>query len=120
MRIGDLGRKLTTDKVATIFEVETSTVERYPERYGGVKVGRKCLFFENLVTELVRKCYALQVDPSRESLLAGTSESILNQAGEAGFRTDPLGMWEGCRRESTTELLRRALCAPSSRADCRA
>jgi len=74
MQVGDLGKKLDIESVADIFEVAPDTVTRYPERYGGVKIGRKHLFFENLISERVRKFYALQVDPSREDDMAGTSE----------------------------------------------
>jgi len=73
MQVGDLGQKLDIEKVAEIFEVAADTVTRYPERYGGVKIGRRHLFFENLISERVRNIYALQVDPSREDNVAGAS-----------------------------------------------
>ena len=50
----DLGRKLTIAEVATLFEVEVTTVKRHYTRYGGVMLGRKLLFFEKLVSRLWR------------------------------------------------------------------
>lgn len=61
LSIGDLGRKLTIEEVAEIFDVTSSAVERCPTRYGGVKVGRQRLFFENLVVEMIRACYKRQM-----------------------------------------------------------
>ena len=54
----DLGRKYTLAEVASMFEVEVSTVKRQYTRYGGVMLGRKPLFFEKLVSEAVRRHYA--------------------------------------------------------------
>ena len=56
----DLGRKLTIAEVATLFEVEVTTVKRHYTRYGGVMLGRKLLFFEKLVSEAVERHYATQ------------------------------------------------------------
>jgi hypothetical protein len=47
----DLGRKLLMSEVATLFEVEVTTVKRHYKRYGGVKFGRKPLFFEKLALQ---------------------------------------------------------------------
>ena len=58
--IKGLGIKLSTETVSTIFEVEESTVARYPHRYGGVRIGRRILFFDKLISEAVRENYALQ------------------------------------------------------------
>jgi hypothetical protein len=56
----DLGQKILPEEVAAIFEVAESTVLRHPARYGGVKLGRRVLFFENLIGEAIRRQYALQ------------------------------------------------------------
>lgn len=69
MNINDLGTKLSSETVATIFEVEESTVTRYPHRYGGVRIGRRVLFFDKLICEAVREAYALQKDKEREDSL---------------------------------------------------
>ncbi len=73
-QIHGLGIKLNTETVSTIFEVEESTVTRYPHRYGGVRIGRRVLFFDKLVSEAVRETYALQKDKEREESLGRFSD----------------------------------------------
>ena len=58
----DLGRKVPIPEVATLFEVEVTTVKRHYNRYGGVMLGRKPLFFEKLVSEAVERHYATQAE----------------------------------------------------------
>lgn len=61
-----LGKKLPPESVAELFEVAVGTVLRDPVAYGGVKRGRHALFFENLVSEAIRGCYAEQVLQERK------------------------------------------------------
>ncbi|BDQ34812.1 hypothetical protein JCM14722_23540 [Pseudodesulfovibrio portus] len=68
-QINDLGIKMSAKTVSTLFEVEESTVTRYPHRYGGVRIGRRILFFDKLISEAVREAYALQKDKEREEAL---------------------------------------------------
>jgi hypothetical protein len=53
--IQPLGRKIAHQDIADLFEVALSTVQRYPSRYGGIRIGGRVLFFENLVSEKVRE-----------------------------------------------------------------
>jgi len=46
--INDLGRRLEPAEVATLFGVPERSVLRYFARYGGVKLGRRPMFFESL------------------------------------------------------------------------
>ena len=61
-----LGKKLPPESVAELFEVAVGTVLRDPAAYGGVKRGRHALFFENLVSDAIRKLYAQQVLQERQ------------------------------------------------------
>ncbi|WP_169332935.1 hypothetical protein [Desulfovibrio oxyclinae] len=70
-----LGRKFSPKETADFFEVAESTVMRHPARYGGVKLGRRVLFFENLIGEAIRRHYALQVEEERENRLDGASQT---------------------------------------------
>ena len=72
--INGLGTKMNMETVATIFEVEESTVARYSYRYGGVRIGRRVLFFDKLVSEAVRETYALQKDKERKDSLGRISD----------------------------------------------
>src|SRR4029453_2090762 len=81
----DLGRKLTIAEVATLFEVEVSTVKRHYTRYGGVMLGRKPLFFEKLVSEAVERHYATQTQNqgAMDRAMAGPSEATRRATSEA-------------------------------------
>ena len=59
MKLPNLGEKYTSEEAANFFEVAESTVLRHPARYGGVKLGRRILFFENLIGEAIRRHYAV-------------------------------------------------------------
>ncbi len=72
--INGLGVKHSTETVSTIFEVEESTVARYPHRYRGVRIGRRILFFDKLISEAVRETYALQKDKERKEPLGRFSD----------------------------------------------
>src|SRR5215510_2821340 len=72
-----VGRKLTIPEVATLFEVEETTVKRHYARYGGVMLGRKPLFFEKLVSETVERHYATQAHNQ------GTLDRAMVRTGQA-------------------------------------
>lgn len=77
MSIGELGHKLTVEEVAALFEVAPSTVKRKPSRFGGVKMGRRALFFEKNVVRAVEESFAVQVQAQRhmDRAMDGASES---------------------------------------------
>ncbi len=74
MNYAGIGRKLTPESVATLFEVEKSTVLKQYRRFGGVKIGRKVLFFENYITEKIRKAYAIQSENEEQDVLERPSK----------------------------------------------
>jgi len=74
--IARLGRKLTPEELAPLFEVAPRTVREQYHRYGGVKVGRSVLFFENKVAEaIIGMQNALQGDDRWQEALAGAGVS---------------------------------------------
>lgn len=58
--LDDLGRQLDPEEIAGAFGLKASTVKNNYRRYGGVKMGRRILFFEKLIVDKVRKEHALQ------------------------------------------------------------
>lgn len=73
--ISELGKKMSARQASQFFEVAESTVLRHPSRYGGVKLGRRVMFFENLIGEAIRRHYALQAQEERENRLDGASQN---------------------------------------------
>jgi len=69
-----LGKKRTAEEVANFFEVAESTLLRYPERYGGVRISGRVLFFDNLIEETVRRAYAQQTGEERQEALGCASQ----------------------------------------------
>ena len=80
--VNGLGIKMSAKTVSTLFEVEESTVTRYPHRYGGVRIGRRILFFDKLISEAVRETYALQKDKEREETLGRFSNDKRTAQGK--------------------------------------
>jgi hypothetical protein len=108
----NLGDKRTVKEVAEFFEIELSTAENNYTRYGGVKIGRKVLFFDNLISEAVRSQYAIQTEKKGKNYLERPSgaagrkqvtEAVPNggsrkkmgkdiQAGNGNELYDPFGL----------------------------
>lgn len=78
-----LGLKWTAEAVADLFEVEASTVKRYPVDYGGVRIRNRWLFFDNLIEQAVRNAYAQQTSTQRQGPLGRPSEQEELPQGEA-------------------------------------
>ncbi|WP_415518821.1 MAG: hypothetical protein ACEB74_13865 [Desulfovibrio aminophilus] len=81
--IKELGRRLTTGEVAAIFGVSEGMVLKYFARYGGVKLGRRPVFFESLIGESIRKTHAAQAQEEREM------DRALVRSGQASEPEDP-------------------------------
>ncbi len=79
----NLGQKISSVETANYFEVAESTILRHPSRYGGVKLGRRVLFFENLIGEAIRRQYALQAEEEREDRLDGASQNTRQETPKA-------------------------------------
>ena len=67
-----LGRRLTVQEVAEALGLDPRTINKYYSQLGGIRVGKMCLFFENLILEKLKGgCHALQekgqVDCLREA-----------------------------------------------------
>lgn len=60
MLIDELGKKLTIEEVADFFDVKISTINSNYTLYGGVKFGRRILFFEKLIAARVKEEHTLQ------------------------------------------------------------
>jgi len=88
----NLGKRLSTKEVAEFLKLDTETVRRHYEDLGGIRLGSRILFFENLIVEEIRrKSHAVQEkeeeqnrvdsrgDASRQEILQG----LQNQ--ERGF-----------------------------------
>lgn len=65
--LASLGRLLEPEELAHIFQVAPRHIREQYLRYGGVKIGRAVLFFENLVAQTIEKRHALQAESVRES-----------------------------------------------------
>ncbi len=56
-----LGKRLSAQDVAEYLRINVNTVRKYREQLGGIKVGRRILFFENLIVDAIKeKSYAVQ------------------------------------------------------------
>lgn len=85
---GSLGQIVQSSDVADFFQVAESTVLRHCARYGGVKIGRRILFFEKLIDEAIRRTYAIQagqeMDGSGEYRRAEDQETVCHQGRSEG------------------------------------
>ncbi|MGE4297634.1 MAG: hypothetical protein AB7E47_06360 [Desulfovibrionaceae bacterium] len=79
--MNDLGRKLSLEEVAQLFEVSSATLLRYPHRYGGVRVGRRVYFFDQLIAEKVRKDYAIQEGEEQQDSLVRFGDAVWGEEG---------------------------------------
>lgn len=107
MTIPNLGKKLSSEQAAEYFEVAESTVLRHPFRYGGVKLGRRVLFFENLIGEAIRRQYALQAQEEREDRLDGASQNR-RQETQAPIHQEGRRKEVGTRSKGTGQTAARA------------
>ena len=60
--LGDLGRSLSDSDVAAILGVSIPVVRRQAKRFGAIRVGRKYVFFESVVVDILRDMLALSLD----------------------------------------------------------
>jgi hypothetical protein len=64
----NLGRRISTKDLAEYLGLDTETVRRHYIALGGIRLGRRILFFENLIIEAIREaCYAIQEEEKEES-----------------------------------------------------
>jgi hypothetical protein len=107
-----LGKKLTAQEIAEYLDVDAETVRRYYSDLGGIRLGSRILFFENLVIEKIKeKSNAIQTkekeqcgvdsrcDAQREEVLQdiqyqdrGASLGIRNKKSSGKRFDDPFGI----------------------------
>ncbi len=72
----NLGKKMTAREVAEYLGLDIETVRRHYIALGGIRLGRRILFFENLIIEAIREaCYAIQEEEKEESGVGGRSDA---------------------------------------------
>lgn len=80
----DYGDPLTAAEVAAFFGVDRRTVQKYPERFGGVWVAPGRLrFFENRIREIL---HANAIPNERRCEVAGRCEDQRGQSGDKNVR----------------------------------
>ena len=80
----DYGDPLTAAEVAAFFGVDRRTVQKYPERFGGVWVAPGRLrFFENRIREIL---HANTIPNERRGEMAGRCEDQRGQGGNKDVR----------------------------------
>jgi hypothetical protein len=110
----NLGKRLNSKEVAEYLCLDIETVRRHYKTLGGIRLGRRILFFENLIVEAIREvCHAVQEeekekgrmgwrgDAPGESVLQGIRDEIGRSGLGVGnqkkaFRkvSDPYGVLE--------------------------
>jgi DNA-binding transcriptional ArsR family regulator len=64
----NLGRKVSIKELAEYLGLDIETVRRHYIALGGIRLGRRILFFENLIIEAIREaCHAIQEEEKEES-----------------------------------------------------
>jgi AraC-like DNA-binding protein len=101
-----LGRRLSIEEVADYFGVDIETVRRHYRSIGGIRLGRRILFFENLIIEAIKETsYALQAKEQGQGGVGSRSdaprEAILQDIPLEG-RCARMGI--GNKKKATREL----------------
>jgi len=72
----NLGKRLNTKEVAEYLGLDTETVRRHYIDLGGIRLGRRILFFENLIVEAIREvCHAIQEEEKEKSRMGGRGDA---------------------------------------------
>ena len=110
----NLGSRVSAKNLAEYLGLDIETVRRHYKALGGIRLGRRILFFENLIVEAIREvCHAIQEEEKERSRMgwrgdaAGETvlQSFRDEIGGAGlgignqkktFRksSDPYGVLE--------------------------
>lgn len=85
------GRRLSIKEVAALTGASSATIYRHYQLYGGIKVSRKLLFFENKLIEALETLYASQTQEGRETAVDG--QNYTSQWEEEG---KGLSVEKGC------------------------
>lgn len=97
----DLGRKVEPHEVADFFGLKESTIQNNWKDYGGVKIGRRVLFFENLIVNKVREEHALQSERQKQNPVEGTGkkDGIQGRRGTLSYKggSSQVGRQSPCR-----------------------
>jgi len=71
-----LGRRLSVEDVAEYFGVDMETVRRHYRTIGGIRLGRRILFFENLIVAAIKETsHALQAKEQGQGGVGSRSDA---------------------------------------------
>jgi len=84
-----LGKKLTAQEVADYLGVDAETVRRYYHLIGGIRLGRRFLFFENLIVHSIEETsHALQAKEKEQDRVGSrcheTGQEVLPDIRDQG------------------------------------
>lgn len=65
------GRRMKVREIEALTKTSPATIYRHYQHYGGIRIGRKILFFEQKLIEALEGLYASQKDNQREGGLEG-------------------------------------------------
>ena len=72
----NLGRRISVKELAEYLGLDTETVRRHYVSLGGIRLGRRILFFENLIVETIKEeCHALQEEEKEQNRVGGRSDA---------------------------------------------
>lgn len=72
--VKELGKKVSYVELSTFLGVDRKWVLEHAEELGGVRIGKRLLFFENLIVDCLReKSYAVQKNTKRSDPVGCTS-----------------------------------------------
>lgn len=74
------GRRLSVKDVSALTGSSLGAIYRHYQLYGGIKVGRKLLFFEGKLVKALEALYASQAEIGREDNLARPDSSSVREA----------------------------------------
>ena len=88
------GRRMKVREIVALTNTSEATIYRHYQHYGGIRIGRKILFFEQKLIEALEGLYASQKDNQREGGLEGANsapgwkeegKNLRNEKGSAGM-----------------------------------
>jgi hypothetical protein len=78
-----LGQALSAEEVAQYLGLDVKTVRKYHQRLGGIRLGRRFVFFEKEIINAVSK--REEMDCPSEERRPATEQGVLDQEGSEGL-----------------------------------
>lgn len=91
MKNSELGDSMQTAKVAKLLGLNVKTVRKYYKKFGGMRIGRRYIFFEGRVLDAIQKWTEME----------GPSEKTWEKEGKE-FRNEERSFGMGKRDETKT------------------